>query len=82
MTDYIAAEPDVTQITRYVDQLGGEHETREAAIEANFYDDLYNAVCATCHQKDDPVRIIRCMKTIAARKPDLFRVLIGDRDAT
>jgi hypothetical protein len=87
--EYVAAEPE--QVSSYKDQHGGLHETRDAAIAANFEQDLMTLIKAYCEREIEqgvdpdklvPLQFRRFIKDMAKRDPDVLRILVGDRDAT
>lgn len=80
---YVAAEPE--EMTAFKDQNGRLHHSRDAAIASNFNADLQLAVAAVIrivNEELPPVGTLLVIKRLAQDKPDLLRVLVGDRDAT
>lgn len=79
---YVAAE--LEPVMAHLDQTGKLHATREAAIKANFKDDLRQAVFEYCEQNQElpPVGALAFLKDMARKHPDFLRILVGDRDFT
>lgn len=80
---YAATEPE--QAMMYFDQLGKPWTTREAAIDANFQEDvaveirkLCNTLSFECNQTELKTFLHRFIQIY----PDMTRVILGDRDAT
>ncbi len=82
--EYSAAEPDEGKC--YIDQTGGLHQTREAAIEANFRADLRRALEGYCDglgaQDFNATTVHMALGYMAEFYPDYLRILVGDRDET
>ena len=74
---YIAPEPE--KVMGWMDRLGRIHQTREAALAANFDADLRQAV-ADCYREHDT--IFDVLIALAREYPDMLRVLVGDRTYT
>lgn len=79
---YVCAEPD--QVTAYRDETGILHESRDAAIAANFQRDFDVAAACVCDRYPHmPVQQFkRGVELLVKRNPDLVRVLLDDRDPT
>lgn len=81
---YIATEPET--IPAYEDQTGKLHRDRDAALEANFKDDLRAAVVSLLQKEryeDMPaLNTLHFVRDFITTNPDLARILVGDRDLT
>ena len=79
---YVAAELEA--VMAWPDQTGKLHDTREAAIEANFKDDLRQTVFEYCEHNQElpPLGALAFLKDMARKHPDFLRILVGDRDCT
>lgn len=83
---YFAAEP--FKVLTYRDQNGLLHETRDAAIEANFSNDFHMG-CIDILENHDPRKRFKAMpvlvmadfvRSFIEQHPDLVRVVLGDRE--
>lgn len=81
--EYAAEEPERT--TRYRDITGALHNTRDAAIRANYLVDFEHAVAGhsgTELYDADAGAIVKLIMEMAEYCPHFLRIALGDRDAT
>lgn len=77
---YVAAEPE--KVEGYLDCHGKFHENRDVAFAENFEADLTEFFNTHCSRRDTAEEAIRALKSLERKKPEMLRVLLGDRGYT